>query len=178
MSKESPKKQSYPEPYWKRRQAQKLGAPHSEQEKKEEKSKKKGDLKVYYADQALAAPSKCENCGKNLQPTINFHPRAHIAHIIAKTREGGCPSVSTHPQNKWFACLDCHTLYDKSIGEGDFYVVIQMPVFNICTQRFQLFKEEIKESEWKNVPSIFYNAATEQRHIKKDGKRKGGKAKN
>jgi len=177
MPKESKPKVSYPEPYWKQRYKIKLGAAHSEQEKKQEKSKKKDELKVYYADQALTAPSKCENCRKGLQATINFHPRAHICHVIAKTKEGGCPSVSTHPKNKWYGCLDCHTLYDDSIMKGDFYIVIQMPVFPTLLERFNSFKDEIKISERKNIPLIFQKTELE---VKNDGpaKGKGRKGKN
>jgi hypothetical protein len=177
MPKDSKKKQEYPEPYWKQRQALKLKAAHSEQEKKDEKSKKKGELKVYYANQALSAPSKCENCKKGLQATINFHPRAHIAHIIAKTKEGGCPSVATHPKNKWYGCMDCHTLYDDSIFKKDFYVVVQMPVFPILVERFNSFKEEIKVSERKNVPLIFQKTELEAKNDS-GRKQKGGKRKN
>lgn len=177
MPKDAKAKVSYPEPYWKQRQALKLKAPHSDQEKKEEKSKKKDDLKVYYAAQALAAPSKCENCGRNLQATINFHPRAHIAHIIPKTKQGGCPSIATHPQNKWFGCLDCHTFYDKSYFQHDYDIIEQMPVWPKLIERFKLFKQEIKQAEMKNVLIVFYHGIAEAPNHDQPGKRKRTKGK-
>ncbi len=141
-------------PYWQQRRDLKNKAPHGKGEKKEEERKDKKAKAEWFGAQALAAPSTCENCGVGLQPTINFHPRGHICHILPKTKQGGCPSVATHPQNRWFGCLTCHTGYDKAMAEKDFNVIIQMKVWPKILERFRQVEPHIAPGERKNVPEV------------------------
>lgn len=133
-------------PYWQKLRDIKLGKVVSpEQERKD----KKDALTVWFNVQASMAPANCENCKASLRSTINFHPRAHIAHIVPKTKEGGCPSVATHPLNRWFACKQCHDAYDGESAE----VVATMAVIPICRERLSKFYADIAPDEVRRVPA-------------------------
>lgn len=164
-------KQSPSVPYWKQRQALKLKAPHSTTDKAAAKRSKKKDLGAFYAAQTLQAPSKCENCKADLAATIRFHPRAHICHIIPKSKDaGGCPSVATHPMNKWFGCKNCHDPYDKAVMEGDVYILEQMPVYPLILERFQKFKDDIAPNERRRIPAFLF--VKDCKPVKTNGKNK------
>lgn len=167
------KKESAPIPYWQQRRDLKLKAPHGKQEVKAEEKKSKKELSIFFASQALAAPSKCENCQRSLQSTIKFHPRAHIAHIVPKTKKGGCPSVATHPKNRAFLCLDCHTCYDKAVAERDNYIIDQMAVVEVLRERYKEFQAQIPAEERKNIPEYLLIE-----NDGKQGKRAAGNKKN
>lgn len=115
---------------------------------KEEKAFK-NELSVYFANQTLVMPATCENCNSSLTSTKNFHPRAPIAHILPKRKNGGFPSVATHPQNKLFLCLDCHTKFDND-GKDK---VKQMPVFQLAIERLKEFVHLITEK--RELPNDF-----------------------
>ncbi len=138
--------------YLEQRRAQKLKGGGSQDKK--DKVEKKKEVKVFYANQALIAPANCENCGNPLQPTKDFHSRAHICHILFKDKISGCPSVSTHPQNRWFGCMDCHTIYDNALLNGNFYTVEAMKIFPVLVERMKLVYPEIKQTELRRVPII------------------------
>ncbi len=141
-------------PYWQQRRDMKNKAPHGKTEKEQAKKEEKKQVGKWFGAQSLIAPSTCENCGKSLQNTINFHPRGHICHIVQKTKVGGVPSVATHPLNRWFGCLSCHNGYDKAMNEGDFYMVIQMKVWPVIMERFREVYPHIKTTELKSVPQV------------------------
>ena len=131
-------------PYWQQRQAMKLGTTKKPEAVNREK---KESLAAWYETQDTQAPDRCENCGNNLTTTINFHPRAHICHIVPKGKDG-CPSVATHPLNRWFGCLTCHTFYDKEAAE----IVATMKIIPVLRQRVKIFYREISENETRRVP--------------------------
>lgn len=145
--------------YLEERRALKLKAPHGKEESKAQRIEDKKMTAKWFGAQSMHAPSTCENCGRSLQATINFHPRAHICHVVAKTKVGGCPSVATHPQNRWFGCLDCHNGYDQMMAEAEFHNVVQMKVWPEIVKRFLQVLPHIKESELKNVPQVLLDAA-------------------
>lgn len=107
----------------------------------------KADLNVFYKTMIEQAPTKCENCDANLQDTLNFIPKAIVAHIVAKGRHG-CPSVATHPMNKWYACMDCHTFYDTQPADE----VAKMRVIPTLVKRVKLFFNKIADNEKRRVP--------------------------
>lgn len=111
---------------------------------------RKDDLTKWFNMQAALAPAKCENCGGSLTSTIKFHPRAHICHIVPKTPEGGCPSVATHPLNRWFGCKNCHDAYDSESPE----VVATMAVIPVCKARLKVFYPLIAADEVRRVPAF------------------------
>jgi|SRR5882724_9615 len=133
------------EPYWKQRRDAKLKQTTSLSEIKREK---KADLSAFYIAMAAKAPTTCENCNTSLQATINFHPRAHIAHIVPKGQDG-CPSVATEPFNCWYACLDCHTFYDKQPAD----LVATMHVIPKLIKRLKLFYKKIADNEKRRIPA-------------------------
>jgi len=95
----------------------------------------------------------CENCGASILYQLNSSNvairRSVIAHILPKRKVGGFPSVATHPSNRWFACgvgsLNlCHDRYDSSWDKA-----IKMPIWGKVISRFEVFKNEVKESTTK-----------------------------
>lgn len=144
--------------YLEERRALKLKAPHTKDERAAEKIEDKKNTAKWFGAQSIHAPSTCENCGRGLGPTIAFHPRAHVCHIVAKTKVGGCPSVATHPQNRWFGCLNCHEGYDQMMGEKEYFNVKQMKVWPTIVARFADILPHITESELKNVPQVLLDA--------------------
>lgn len=134
-------------PYWQQRRELKLKGAKPEGVKKAEK-KAKG---VYFADQIAKAPSTCENCGKSLAGTKAINPAAIVAHILPKSEKSGCPSVALHPQNRWYACIQCHTDYDTKGAE----FVTKMPIFVTLKERVAKFWDEIERTERRRVPTYF-----------------------
>lgn len=115
----------------------------------------KKSLKAWYEMQDTQAPACCENCGASLISTINFMPRAHICHIVEKSPINGCPSVATHPLNRWFGCLDCHTIYDNQPAE----VVAEMKIIPILRNRMRKVYPEIADNEKRRVPAFLIDEA-------------------
>lgn len=134
-------------PYWQQRQELKLKGAKPPEVKRQEK-KAKG---VFFASQLAKAPKNCENCGKSLAGTKAINPAAIICHIIPKNETSGCPSVATHPLNRWFGCGDCHTNYDN---QGVTFVK-SMPIFEELKKRVATFYEEIDPKERRRVPVYF-----------------------
>jgi hypothetical protein len=134
-------------PYWQQRRDQKLKQPPSKTEEREKKEAKG----VFFADQVQKAPAKCENCGKSLAGTKAINPAAIVAHILAKSKTNGCPSVALHPLNKFYACGDCHTDYDT---KGAAFVQ-SMPIFPTLKERVAQFYHEISPAEKRRVPEYF-----------------------
>lgn len=161
-----------PRPYWMQRRDMKNKAAHGKEEKAAEKKEEKSKLGKFFQAAASEAGSTCENCGKGLASTIKFHPRAHVCHIVPKTKIGGCPSVATHKQNRWFGCLDCHTFYDEKVAKAEFYEVVQMKVMPAIRTRFALFEALIVQAERKNIPEFLLTAkGTAVNPIQKNDKR-------
>ena len=115
------------------------------------KQLQKNNNNVFFASQLLQAPKHCENCGDPLFNTISmFGPRSIICHIVPKRDKGGCPSVSLHPMNRWFGCVDCHNNYDNL---GARYA-LTMAALPLIRERFDQFKNDIAPGEQKNIPSF------------------------
>lgn len=133
----------YPQPYWKLRQTLKL---QQKGKPADEKKAKKKELGKFFKEGSLSAPGHCENCGTGLGPTIKFHPRAHICHIVPKGKHG-CPSVATHEKNKWYGCIDCHTFFDNGAPDE----VAQMPIIPKLRERVKIFYDLIAPDEKRRV---------------------------
>jgi hypothetical protein len=134
-------------PYWQQRQQLKLQGKKPEGVKKTERREKA----QFFADQLVNAPKYCENCKKPLAGTMAINPAAVVAHIIPKNPTSGCPSVAVHPDNRWFACGDCHTDYDNRGAE----YVKAMPIFAELKRRVSLFYDKIAQAERRRVPQYF-----------------------
>lgn len=119
--------------------------------KKAEKLKTAKEMNLFFASQVPEIPERCEECGKSLkyQKMNNF--KSIIAHILAKRKVGGFPSVATHPKNRMFFCLICHTNFDNK-GE-DF--VPTMKSFPLICERFLEFENELSEADKQRLPFYF-----------------------
>ena len=119
--------------------------------KKHNVSKKefKADLNVFFASQTLQVPYKCEECGGDISYWKIKNPRMLIAHILPKRKNGGFPSVATHPRNRMFYCPDCHTYFDTK-GASFAEQLKSLPVMRA---RFNEFKNELSEQDLQRVPN-------------------------
>lgn len=127
--------------------------------KKQEKKKANGtaakkqktakELNIFFASQIPEIPECCEECGDSLrwQKMNNF--KSIIAHILPKRKDGGFPSVSTHPKNRMFLCLICHTNMDN---KGKDYV-LNMNCFELMIDRLKEFVHLVKEKQ--KLPNDF-----------------------
>lgn len=150
--KDRPQSKTYqPSRYLLYRQGLKLKAPHTSDEKATAKREKKDARGAFYVEQSLKSPGKCENCGMSLGPTIAFHPRAHICHILPKEL---FPSVETNEHNKFFGCLNCHTCWDNAIAEKDYYIIEEMPILKTVRNRLAQFINDVAEEERRRIPKI------------------------
>lgn len=128
-------------PYWEQRRDQKLTSKTTLDAVKRENKK---NLDEFYEEQAIKAPDRCENCGNPLGPTIALHPRGHICHIVPKKL---FESVMWHPWNRWFGCIDCHTLFDRSWSRAQL-----LNIWPTCVERFKKFMHQIAPEERKSLP--------------------------
>lgn len=81
--------------------------------------------------------------------------------------------VATHPKNRAFLCLDCHTCYDKAVAERDNYIIDQMAVVEVLRERYKEFQAQIPAEERKNIPEYLLIE-----NDGKQGKRAAGNKKN
>lgn len=112
------------------------------------KRKAKKALGVFYASQLMTPPELCEECDAPLIDSVGINPRGIVCHIVPKSPTQGCPSVGTHPQNRFFGCEKCHNKYDKA-SEAQ---IRGMRIFNILRERVAKFWDEIKPGERRRVP--------------------------
>lgn len=152
--------------YLQGRRAMKLRGADSPKDKKEKRSEK-GE---FYSSQIAQAPAKCEECGGSLAAVKAINAAAIVAHIIPKRKNGGCPSVSTHKNNRFYGCEKCHHNFDN---KGAAFVQ-NMSIFEVLKQRVQTFYHLIPESEAMNVPQHFRPDVKKNTHGKQS--RKGPKA--
>lgn len=110
-----------------------------------DKQAQKKALDLWYAAQISKMPARCENCP---EPLIMFAPwaaRAYIAHIVEKRN---FKSVMTHPLNRVYLCIQCHSNYDN----WSEVKVQQMPVIKTCMERFVQFVGDIAGEEMRFLP--------------------------
>lgn len=104
------------------------------------------------ASQYLLIPKYCENgCGAKLTKQGPGGYKTHIAHIVPKAK-GKFEAVKTHPQNRWFACGDCHTNYDRK--GNDFQK--RMKVAPLVIERFKEFMHLLTPLDVKALPDWLY----------------------
>jgi len=97
-------------------------------------------LGKWFNTQISMLPASCENCEEPLNKFAPWSARAYIAHIVPKKH---FKSVETHPLNRLFLCIDCHTNYDNWLSRD----IVKMPVSNLAISRFKTFMENIHSSE-------------------------------
>lgn len=132
--------------YLEQRREMKLKGKRSAAEQKQE-DRNRAD---FFKQQISQAPACCENCKKSLRASMAINPASIIAHIVPKRTNYGCPSVETHPLNRWYGCIDCHTKYDTNFEDPK--VICKMPVYKTVVQRLKQFIDQIAPAELKNVP--------------------------
>lgn len=101
-------------------------------------------LGKWFNQQINNMPSYCENCGEHLNKFAPWSARAYIAHIVPKRF---FVSVQTHPLNRMFLCIDCHTKFDNSLSRE----IVMMNCYPVAVQRFKQFMEDIAPSEVKHL---------------------------
>lgn len=115
------------------------------------KTEVKKKLNVFFAEQSLVFPERCENCGERLDKSSAFSRRSQTCHILPKSENSGFPSVATHPSNKVFMCCfgGCygHGKYDYN----DANTRKSMPVYQLAIERFRSFENHLTEKEKINA---------------------------
>lgn len=101
-------------------------------------------VKKWFADQLLAAPARCENCGEKISIPASLPAKTKVCHILPKKN---FDSVKTHELNRWFGCWQCHKDFDSTWARA-----VNMPVWSVCVERFKKFMMQIKMSEYKFLP--------------------------
>lgn len=124
-----------------------MGREPIKSKKKSENTEGKKALEVFFADASLVFPTTCENCGQKLDNSTAFARKSQTCHILPKTKNGGFPSVASHPSNKVFMCC-----FNGCNGHGnwdnqDAAKRKTMPVYEIALKRFREFEKELTEPE-------------------------------
>ncbi len=119
-------------------------------DKKTNKAKavKKSELKTYFASEVLKIPQRCDECGDTFHFTQEWQRKAAVCHILPKAI---FLSVATHPQNRWFGCLPCHTDFDN---RGADYVT-GMKMFETIKERVQVLIPLLTHDELRRVPEYY-----------------------
>lgn len=112
--------------------------------KKAEKKEKSN----FFTAALKGAPHKCQNCNKSLAGTMSINPTAIVAHILAKSKTSGVPSMATNPLNKVYLCGDCHTDMDR---KGCDYIK-KMKIFPLLRKRVVLMFDHIPDNERRRIP--------------------------
>jgi hypothetical protein len=140
--------------YWKHRAAVKAAA-NKQSDKYPDKQAEKNALDKWFRRAIEQMPSRCEECDDLL---INFAPwalKSFVAHVLPK---GKCKSVATHPDNKVYLCLICHTNFDNW-GEEK---VQKMKIFPKILDIQLLLVKHLKHNELDSIPAyvkiLIYNA--------------------
>ena len=111
------------------------------------------DLKNWFRFHMINSKMQCENCGADLSSYNEKDWKGSQHHIIEKSGVNGCPSVATEILNhgvlgKWCCHSQWHTSY---------FNAQKMPFFKIAKERFDLFKNKIREEELNKIPECFLN---------------------
>lgn len=112
-----------------------------------------GSLKSWFDNQIKQAPRYCEECGAPLAASIRFIPTAIVAHIFPKRKEYGYPGVATHPLNRMFFCIDCHTNFDN-LGESH---VSKMQSFSLIkTRAIKVYNDMAEDEQRRAYKNLIY----------------------
>lgn len=129
--------------YWQHRQQVNKDKPKNKAKKAE-----KATFAVFFANQALTFPEKCEETGQRLPKSPAWMKRACIAHILKKRSDYGFPSVATHPANKIFLHPDVHSNMDN-LGEA---YILKMKSLPIMKERVKILLPFLTPEELNRVP--------------------------
>lgn len=111
------------------------------------------ELQQWYKDfgREIEKHPYCRECELNGIRTFipsKFY-RAASAHLLAKRKEYGFPSISTHPLNRLVLSASCghHGLWDRSWEDAS-----SMKIFAEAVPKFIKIYPSIAKSEHKNIP--------------------------
>jgi hypothetical protein len=113
-----------------------------------------GDLNRWFLERAKECTGICSCCGKPSSIRSGVFWKWSIAHIFPKEKIHGFPSIATHPDNWIELCIQCHTLFDRSL-----HVAHTLPCWGIVVKKFLIFEEDIKETSRKYL-SLFKEYAS------------------
>lgn len=105
-------------------------------------------LGKWFNAQISMMPRECECCSAYLNPNIHISQRAYIAHIVPKRY---FISVMTHPLNRMFLCVDCHSKFDNCLSRE----AVQMNCWPVAVKRFEQFKDQIDHEEVCHLRDCF-----------------------
>ena len=111
----------------------------------------KTNFPVYFANQALKMPLRCEESGLLLPTQPAWLKLACCAHILPKRKRFGFPSVSEHPQNMIYLHPDIHGNMDNF---GEEYI-LQMKSLLLMKERVAILYPLLTDEEKKRVPHYF-----------------------
>lgn len=119
--------------------------------KKAAKEARQAELKVFFANQTLVMPDKCEESGQQLPKSPAWLKKACIAHILPKRPDFGFPSVAAHPMNKIFLHPDIHSNMDN-LGRD---YIMKMKSLPVMKERVAILFPLLTPEEKNRVPEYF-----------------------
>lgn len=128
-------------------------------EKRKQKLKEQGNsdnaLDKWFEECRKVMKGKCVFCGGKTEKDNDETYRRSIAHLLAKRKEYGCPSVKVHPDNWLELCHfgnSCHTNFDQSMITWEF--LRDSAEWKMIVEKFKNIYPYILESEKKNIPEL------------------------
>lgn len=125
--------------------------------KKKSKIISQEEQNKWFLDRAKECTGICCNCGGPSAITSGIYWKWAIAHVFPKEEKYGFPSIATHPNNFIELCIECHTLYDRSL-----HVAHTLTCWKFAVEKFELFKDYIEEKSRKYL-GLFIHYADEYR---------------
>lgn len=140
--------------YWRHRHAVKEAANKLSEGYQDQIAHQKA-LDKWFATAIAQMPRCCEECDERLYIFAPWAAKAFVAHVLAKAI---FTSVRTHPLNKIYLCLICHTNFD-TWGEDK---VQKMKIFPKALEISLLLVKHLKHDELDHLPDyvkhLIYNA--------------------
>lgn len=130
--------------YWKHRSTVKETARKLSQTDQDKQAQKKA-LDKWYVLAIEQMPGRCEECNERLIIFAPWAAKSFVAHVLGKAL---FKSVATHPINKVYLCLICHTNFDNWGEEKVMKMVIFPKILDISLQLVQ----HLHQSEQNKLP--------------------------
>ena len=130
--------------YWKHRSAVKEAARKLSQTHTDKQAQKKA-LNAWFITAIEQMPLCCEECNERLIIFAPWAAKAYVAHVLGKAL---FKSVATHPLNKVYLCLICHTNFDNW-GEDK---IMKMVIFPKILEISLHLVQHLQQSEQNKLP--------------------------
>lgn len=130
--------------YWQHRKAVSTEKVRNSAAYADNQAQKKA-LDLWFANAISQMPACCEECNERLYIFAPWAAKAFVAHVLPKAI---FESVNTHPLNKIYLCLICHTNFD-TWGEEK---VVKMKIFPEAFDIMMQLLKHLHHDEWKSLP--------------------------